>query len=212
MMTDILILYPLVVCRRSLHRFRWQLRSLLMARSTIFPQPVQARIRLFPIILRKAGTTEICIFCHTPHSGNTEAPLWNRASSARDYQTYTSDVLAGLGGAAAIGRQRTRRTGFLIPRRRICLSCHDGTIALGSVVNMPDDIPTSYPSILMSGSSNILSSASGYIGLDLRDDHPVAIRHDSGRDTELVPGASVVYARLYRDGGGGEDSCRERRR
>ena len=30
-----------------------------------------------------SNTTEICIFCHTPHGGdqNTEAPLWNRGSA-----------------------------------------------------------------------------------------------------------------------------------
>jgi predicted CXXCH cytochrome family protein len=147
----------------------------------------------------QGGTTEICIFCHTPHSGNTEAPLWNRASSGASYQTYTSDVLGGLGYWAA----EDPKNGVQHSKTRICLSCHDGTIALGSVVNMPNDIPTSYPNILMSGGSNIISSAAGYIGLDLRDDHPVAIKHDSGRDAELVPGTSVVYARLYKDGGGG---------
>jgi len=79
------------------------------------------------------GTTEICIFCHTPHSGNTEAPLWNRASSLANYQTYTSDVLAGLGGGSGYWAAEDPKYGIPHSKTRICLSCHDGTIALGSV-------------------------------------------------------------------------------
>jgi predicted CXXCH cytochrome family protein len=148
----------------------------------------------------QGGTSEICIFCHTPHSGNTEAPLWNRAASAATYQTYTSDVLGGLGYWGA----EDPKTGVPHSKTRICLSCHDGTIALGSVVNMPNYIPTSFTQIQMSGNSTIQPTAPGYIGIDLRDDHPVAIKHDQSRDPELVTGTSVGGGiRLYKDNGAG---------
>lgn len=127
------------------------------------------------------GTTEICIFCHTPHGGNTEAPLWNRASTAENYQFYTSDVLAALNYPAA----EDPKTGAAHSRTRICLSCHDGTIALGSVVNMPNNISSTYTEIQMFGNSKIQQSSPGYIGIDLRDDHPVAIPHDNAKDAEL---------------------------
>ena len=144
------------------------------------------------------GTSEICIFCHTPHSGNTEAPLWNRTASAASYQTYTSDVLSGLGYWSA----EDPSFGVEHAKTRICLSCHDGTIALGSVVNMPNTL-TGYSEIQMSGSSKIQSSATGYIGIDLRDDHPVAIKHDNTFDAELVSGTSVAgNVRLYKAAGG----------
>jgi predicted CXXCH cytochrome family protein len=147
----------------------------------------------------QGGTSEICIFCHTPHSGNTEAPLWNRASSAATYQTYTSDVLGGLGYWGT----EDPRTGVPHSKTRICLSCHDGTIALGSVVNMPNDIPTAYSQIQMVGNSTIQPSSQGYIGIQLQDDHPVAIKHDRVRDLELVSGSSIGGGvRLYKDGAG----------
>jgi predicted CXXCH cytochrome family protein len=150
------------------------------------------------------GTTEKCIFCHTPHSGNTEAPLWNRANSTATYQTYTSDVLSGFGYPSAEDPSSASSPGFVVhAKTRICLSCHDGTIALGSVVNMPSNIPGSYSEIQMSGSSKIQPNAAGYIGVNLRDDHPVAIKHDSSLDTELVSGASVGSSvRLYENVGG----------
>jgi len=147
------------------------------------------------------GTTEICIFCHTPHSGNTEAPLWNRASSIATYQKYTSDVLAAMNYWAA----EDPKTGVPHSKTRICLSCHDGTIALGSVVNMPNNLEGSYTEIQMSGNAKIQPNATGYIGIELGDDHPVAIKHDSQAgqgDPELVPGASVTGVRLYKDTGG----------
>src|SRR3989338_9483684 len=43
-------------------------------------------------------TTEICVFCHTPHFGRTDtAPLWNRGTSATGYVAYgaSEQTLAG---------------------------------------------------------------------------------------------------------------------
>jgi predicted CXXCH cytochrome family protein len=148
----------------------------------------------------QGGTTEICIFCHTPHSGNTEAPLWNRAASTANYVPYTSDVLVELGYWPA----EDPRTGVPHSKTRICLSCHDGTIALGSVVNMPNNISSTYTEIQMFGNSNIQKSSPGYIDIDMRGDHPVAIKHDWNKDKELVTGSAVAGGvRLYKDNGAG---------
>ena len=40
-----------------------------------------------------SGTAEICVFCHTPHGGDTTAavPLWNRTlADPGTYQTYST--------------------------------------------------------------------------------------------------------------------------
>jgi len=140
------------------------------------------------------GTTEICVFCHTPHSGNTAAPLWNKTSSVQSYDTYTSDVLAGLVYPGAENPNSHVKT-------KICLSCHDGTIALGSLVNLPYGVSTQIPMQGTAGADvtyGMPKTAAGYIGLNLKDDHPVAIKHDSLIDTELVNGGAVGAAvRLY---------------
>ncbi len=146
------------------------------------------------------GTTQVCVFCHTPHSAQSDAPLWNRAMSTATYQTYTSDVLAGMTYWAA----EDPNVGVPHAKTRICLSCHDGTIALGSVVNMPASIPSTYTEIQMSGNATIQQTAPGFVGADLRDDHPVAIKQDRIKDPELVSIATLTGSvRLYKDNGSG---------
>jgi hypothetical protein len=66
-------------------------------------------------------TDEICIVCHTPHNANTDvddAPLWNHELTTKIYDLYDSPTF----DATDIGQP----TGASI----LCLSCHDGTVAL----------------------------------------------------------------------------------
>lgn len=70
---------------------------------------------------------EVCVYCHTPHGANTTttAPLWNRTMLASTtYTTYTSMTIEGTVG--------TPGTNSLT-----CLSCHDGKVAVDSIINMP---------------------------------------------------------------------------
>ena len=70
---------------------------------------------------------EICVYCHTPHAASTQvdAPLWNRTINTNSYQTY--DLPRTL-------NQPMSQPG---PNSLTCLSCHDGTIAIDSIINMP---------------------------------------------------------------------------
>jgi len=72
---------------------------------------------------------EVCVYCHTPHGANTTvaAPLWNRTMKVNTYQTY--DLL----GTPSI-TQPVSRPGIA---SLTCLSCHDGTTAVDSIINMP---------------------------------------------------------------------------
>ena len=71
---------------------------------------------------------------------------------------------------------------------RLCLSCHDGTIALGQTFN---------PRNQVGGSLALDPSRSGYIGTDLRDDHPISMVFDSAlamKNTELHDPLSLPTA------------------
>ena len=80
-------------------------------------------------------TGEICVFCHTPHGGTDSSavrgPLWNRSLSnaPSGYKLYDQVWSRSFEGEVHPGAP----TGY----SRLCLSCHDGTIALGSVINAP---------------------------------------------------------------------------
>ncbi len=139
------------------------------------PGPVRARVE-----------TEVCIFCHAPHNTSPAAPLWNRHNPRAYYRVYSSSTTDA---------RIDQPTGD----SKLCLSCHDGTIAPGLVLNRPQPIPMSHP-ILPTGRANLTN--------DLSDDHPIGLRYDrqlTNRDRQLREPASVD--RRIHLGGRGELEC-----
>ena len=130
-----------------------------------------------------SGTAEICVFCHTPHGADTSAsvPLWNRNLGSNTYQSYASLNTTTLDGATApVGSVSLA-----------CLSCHDGTQAMDTVLNQPGSGATvaSYesgvwtgPALTASpvGSLNYSTASIVNLGTDLRNDHPVGIQYGGG--------------------------------
>lgn len=83
-----------------------------------------------PIPNHSLDTAEICVFCHTPHGGNISAavPLWNRKlNDPLNYKRY-SDL-----GTSTFDAAEAPVGSITIA----CLSCHDGTMAIDSVINAP---------------------------------------------------------------------------
>ncbi len=81
---------------------------------------------------------EVCVYCHTPHGANSSAqgaPLWNRQVPTTVYTLYNQATMTGQ-SASAPG-----------PNSLTCLSCHDGTIAIDAIINMPG--PDGYDETLM---------------------------------------------------------------
>ncbi|MCG6891233.1 MAG: hypothetical protein LJE92_16760 [Gammaproteobacteria bacterium] len=120
--------------------------------------------------------TQICVFCHTPHQAEAipNAPLWNRKASGATYTPYTSNSIDANDIAATPGGSS-----------KLCLSCHDGTIALGSV-----SVLNSQSNVLIdmtgTGAGGVMPSALGdttgftrKLGTDLSNDHPISFTYDS---------------------------------
>lgn len=127
-----------------------------------------------PGSVRASIESQVCIFCHTPHNAAPIRPLWNRATPPDAYSIYTSRALDALPG---------QPTGS----SKMCLSCHDGTIALGAVLSRPDQIS-------MQGGVVTMPAGTGRLGTDLRDDHPISFRFDSSlasRDPHLRSPAAL---------------------
>lgn len=115
---------------------------------------------------------QVCVFCHTPHSPKPNSQLWNRQDPVGEYVLYSSDYLTSKNYPSPSQPNA-------ISKR--CLSCHDGTIALGAVYNV------SPSSITMTGGITTLPETSpGYIGTSLADDHPVGYVYDPIAEPELV--------------------------
>ena len=77
---------------------------------------------------KSSNEDEVCIFCHTPHGGSLTGPLWNRANTGTTYTHYrsagASAYLRGLSVNRPVGNESM-----------LCLSCHDGSIAVHSILN-----------------------------------------------------------------------------
>ncbi|HMK30888.1 MAG TPA: cytochrome c3 family protein [Terriglobales bacterium] len=104
---------------------------------------------------------QLCIFCHTPHNSNPGTELWNQTMGTRDFATYTSSTL-----------QSTVPPVTSSDPSKLCLSCHDGTIALGDTVRNGQIVfVAGYENGLPANSP---SNLAGYSGYGFSDDHPFA--------------------------------------
>jgi predicted CXXCH cytochrome family protein len=105
------------------------------------------------------GETELCQFCHTPHGGETEKALWNHSISTATYIPYSSTTMK-----ASVGQP----TGD----SKLCLSCHDGTVALGM-------LRRAKPGAAARMATTRMAPGRAVLGTDLSDDHPVSFTYDS---------------------------------
>jgi predicted CXXCH cytochrome family protein len=116
--------------------------------------------------IRALTEDRICVFCHTPHNASPYTPLWNRAIKPQNYTLYQSSSLS------AMPWQPSGPT-------RLCLSCHDGSIALGEVLK---------PAGGLEMNNELVSARRSYIGTNISDDHPVSFHYyDSLPNPELSP-------------------------
>lgn len=131
-----------------------------------------------PGTLRASTESQVCIFCHTPHNATPSTPLWNRHNPGQSYIPYSSSTTR-----ASIDQP----TGASI----LCLSCHDGTIALGKIVSRITDIS-------MVGGQTTIPPGNTRLGTDLSDDHPVSFAYTaslvSQRGGELAQPTSLTGA------------------
>ena len=117
-----------------------------------------------PGTIKAVSEKEICVFCHTPHGASTELPLWNHQLST---QVYTlPDTANGWPNLLTTVQPPDKGS-------RLCLSCHDGTVAIGLLVNMPG--PGSGGKVSMVTGDFLIPTDYGYIGTDLSGSHPVSI-------------------------------------
>jgi len=122
-------------------------------------------------------TTQICVFCHTPHNPKEQIPLWNRSggNTASAFKLYTSSTTLNMYGA-------TKPSGFSSDSISLfCMSCHDGSPLGGGVHNLPSDAGGTLaadPRFSRGGtgvSGDAIVAGKTNFGTDLTRSHPVNI-------------------------------------
>jgi len=116
-----------------------------------------------------SAVQSMCEFCHTPHSTRPASPAWTRSNPGTRYIMYDQMTSSTSNIPTDPSRQPD---GSSI----LCLSCHDGTIALGSTT-----------STIPPGSSSIL-------GTDLSDDHPISFIYDA---TLVASDGQLKYTPMF---------------
>ncbi len=149
------------------------------------------------------GESEICVFCHTPHGATTfpGSPLWNRTLSSATYTTYTS---SSLDAENILGSQLEQPAGS----SKLCLSCHDGTLALGAVNVFQGTLNSTIGLNGTSGGAMPVGEGvdTGFtrnLGTNLTNDHPISLTYNTNLanvDGELFDPTTAAHIGLRSPG------------
>ena len=102
------------------------------------------------------AANQICLPCHTPHGamGSIGTPLWNHEVTAAVFTLYSTSTLDATDVAQPAGVSK------------LCLSCHDGTVAIDSY-----------------GGATGTNYVTTPLGNDLSNDHPISFTYDAALAT-----------------------------
>jgi predicted CXXCH cytochrome family protein len=137
------------------------------AQSTVLGSPHDLSVS-GPGPIHALNEEQVCIFCHAPHNSTGQRPLWNRTMPPTHYRIYESSTTDA-------------RIDQPSGPSKMCLSCHDGALALGLLASREPNDP-----VLMS--KRTIPPGPSDLTQDLSDDHPIGFRFDralTARDDQL---------------------------
>lgn len=103
-----------------------------------------------------------CSYCHIPHRGSSTTPLWNQTLSNQSYAMYTSPTSQNTPAQPSLGKTSI-----------LCLSCHDGTVAVGQTIAI--------------GTLKMTGVNTGILGTKLEGSHPFSLQLPIKDAPSLVP-------------------------
>ncbi len=105
---------------------------------------------------------DFCAYCHAPHTGMNTG-LWNQKLTTQNYSVYASDT------------EKNRSTQPMLgDASNLCLSCHDGTVAVGATV--------AYGQVTTHGSMY----SSDVFGSNMQPSHPFSLMLPLKDNVDLV--------------------------
>ncbi len=118
--------------------------------------------------VKAESETEVCKFCHIPHNAVAAEPLWGHVLSR-----------VGTYSVPYVGRNARAPAPQPDGSSRLCLACHDGTIALEDVTRLGP-----------AGPRRVGAGQSG-LGTDLSGSHPVSMVVPDGDSGDVLGGRDM---------------------
>lgn len=157
----------------------------------------------------------LCTFCHTPHKALKTLLLWNHTLSQNTFNWDVSTTTAGTTFPTIVGNAYKGPTAK-------CLSCHDGSVAVGDVAWF-DEASRTGANALNPDTMNVIDPTGAHLvggGGNMSGNHPVAMPYPylNGSNTynQSATGSSITLTewqatpvapvRLYNDDGAGNIS------
>jgi predicted CXXCH cytochrome family protein len=149
-----------------------------MAILAVVPHAANAGIAGSPHDFQTKGASSLCITCHAPHQQPNTPLLWNHQLSAQNFSW--SDMTKTTGGTSLPTNLRT----WSGPSK-MCLSCHDGTVNVGTMYSATYTYTGAVaPTLTRTGG-------------DLKGNHPVAVPYPNGAPNTyngITTGTNVAVA------------------
>ncbi len=98
----------------------------------------------------RGQSSNACMYCHVPHNALSTTPLWNQTLSTNQYTLYPG-ATENPGTSTSVGRSSM-----------LCLSCHDGSVAVGQTVSL--------------GMLQMTGALSANLGTSLEGSHPFSFQ------------------------------------
>lgn len=153
----------------------------IMALVAVLPLALQSKVKDTAHNLNLAktsqpgGTNQVCLPCHTPHfsqrdatSGEASQYLWNHELSAGGWDLHAGADMDSVMNSGS----------------RLCLSCHDGSVALDAF-GLPETANTNGEKPISPGT--VFIRAQKQIGPDLTNHHPIGVEYPLGNDRYEQP-------------------------
>jgi hypothetical protein len=130
----------------------------------------------------------VCTFCHTPHKAITTELLWNHTLSSATFSWDIAKTTAGTTFPTFVGDSYKGPTAK-------CLSCHDGSVAVGDIAWFGESAPVSIIGADGTDMTNLKHGAGdpmnvGLLG-SMKGNHPVAMPYPYGNTANIYNGVTT---------------------
>lgn len=117
--------------------------------------------------IKSTTQRDTCAFCHVSHNGQPASfrPLWSHNLTTQNLTWAPTTTVRGT-------TLPTSMASTQLAGSRACMSCHDGTVALGDLLNKPLDATVAGPNVTagkLTAGINLLNPAT------MQTNHPLGI-------------------------------------